>query len=162
NYQLAAWQDDLRRRGVDVVDITDALWKAKLEGAPQLFISHNTHWSPHGTRVAGRALADHLQPLLAKSPNCHFRDSTERKPLPSDLLPMLALPSTWRFFRQQEYEVCGIAADEQPTGGDSYSPVLVLGDSFSAIHRADHFGGRIAAGLPAQIMKHLGVGVKTL
>ena len=67
-----AWNRDRGRflsalsgSGVDVLDVTDDLWRAKAEG--EVFLRLDTHWSPLGLRVAADRIAGRLRTIAGVS-----------------------------------------------------------------------------------------------
>jgi alginate O-acetyltransferase complex protein AlgJ len=156
-----AWNRDRGRflsalsgSGVDVLDVTDDLWRAKAEG--EVFLRQDTHWSPLGLRVAADRIAGRLRTIAGVS---GLAGASRTVPVTNggDLLRMLDLLPERSPFALQTVEV--VRPMGRPAGE---SPLLLLGDSFTNIYRRKELEWGEGAGLAEQLELRLGVPVQVL
>jgi alginate O-acetyltransferase complex protein AlgJ len=156
-----AWNRDrdrflsaLEGSGVDCLDVTEDLWRAKPEG--EVFLRLDTHWSPLGLRVAADRIAGRLRSILGIS---GVPGPSQTVPVTNggDLLRMLDLFPGQSPFPLQTVEL--VRPIERP-GGES--PLLLLGDSFTNIYRRKELEWGEGAGLAEQLELRLGVPVQVL
>jgi alginate O-acetyltransferase complex protein AlgJ len=163
-----AWNADrktffsrLAGTGVDVVDLTDDLWRAKATG-PDLYLARDTHWTPAGLRVAAVTLADHLRPLLGAVERAAYTRRAATVSGIGDLVRMLELPAGRSPFPPQTVEVAqAMDGDRIARGGDE-APVLLLGDSFSNVYSRKELEWGEGAGLGETLMLELGAAVQVI
>jgi alginate O-acetyltransferase complex protein AlgJ len=166
-----AWNRDrevflsrLGASGVDVLDPTDALWRAKTQPgeSESLFLKLDTHWTPRGVGVVADRLAAHLAPLLPTRGLRHYTTRRENVTGSGDLLRLLEIAPAGGLFPPQTVQVTRVLLDPPRRPGDDRAPVLLLGDSFTNIyhHAAMEWGD--SAGLGEQLMVRLGQGVEII
>jgi hypothetical protein len=154
NVDREAFFAHLRAAGVDVLDVTDALWQAKREG--EVFLKLDTHWTPGGLRVAADRIAEHVRPLAGpKAVDC----SSESRIVThgGDLLRMIDLPPEGACFPPESVEIHPVSLR-----GDDDSAVLLLGDSFTNVYSRRELEWGERAGLGEQLMLRLGLPVQIL
>jgi alginate O-acetyltransferase complex protein AlgJ len=156
-----AWNSDrdrfhtgLVRAGVDVLDVTDDLWRAKGQG--EVFLRRDTHWTPLGLGVAADRIAERLRPLLGPTRNIEER-RTVTVTNGGDLLRLLESGPGTSAFPPQTVEI----VEGPPRGGDG-AAVLLLGDSFTNVYSRKELEWGEHAGLGEQLMLRLGLPVQVL
>jgi alginate O-acetyltransferase complex protein AlgJ len=161
NSDRAAFLARLARKGVDVVDPTDDLWRARA-GGQDLYLARDTHWTPAGLRVTAARLADHIRPLLGAVERTAFTRRPATVSGTGDLLRMLELPAGRSPFPTQTVEVVqAMDGDRFARGGDE-APVLLLGDSFTNVYSRKELEWGEGAGLGETLMLELGVAVQVI
>jgi alginate O-acetyltransferase complex protein AlgJ len=154
NVDRERFMRELSRAGVDVLDVTDDLWRAKAEG--EVFLRLDTHWAPRGVRVAADRIAERLRPLTGP-PQKPYEGRTATATNGGDLLRMLGLGAGPSTFPTQTVEIV-----QGPPRGDDLAPVLLLGDSHTNIYSRKELEWGEGAGLAEQLMLRLGVPVQVL
>jgi len=141
---------ELERHGVAAVDLLPVFERARSSvPSGKLYLAHDTHWTPHGARLAAEAVAARLRNLgWAPQATTAFtlrKAAVDRR---GDILEMMQIPGLRDTFAPQRIE-CDQVLDpalgplvpgpsERP---GTYrhpihqSPLLVLGDSFSRIYQ---------------------------
>ena len=160
NVDHVRWIERLRTGGADVLDLTGVFWAERYEGRTSdgttLYYPTDTHWAHPGTRLASKLIAARVRPHLQDAPPAPpFQTRLVPHVASGDLRGMMGLTGNTlaepdiREQRRQVYDDGGIVRP-----GDE-APVLVLGDSYAAMH-VDQ-----GTGLPNQLMADLGVAVQS-
>lgn len=149
----AFWKDRVRQAGVDVLDLTDDLWRAKSDPISP-WLRNNTHWSPHGVEVAAENVVAHIRPLLETVTPRKYTPRQLSFDAPSDLTPMLDLPRD-DFYPRVPCTVTQVWQGDSLAAGNNDSPVLLLGDSYSYIYSGEDPEDTRGADLGRQIMLRL-------
>jgi len=149
--------DGLKRSGVESVDLFRLFREARRESsdATDLYLAHDTHWTPTGAHLAAEAVARKLRDL-GWAPS-HRRDyatrpvHVERR---GDILEMVQVPRIAGSFPAQAVECAqvldksagllvstisgreGTYANQHLVDTPLQATVLLLGDSFSRIYQA--------------------------
>lgn len=159
--------EDLRKRGFNVVDLFTPLLKAKADGAPQLYLKRDTHWTPQGMEVAAEALSSRIRGMLPDADTAAVlgpQDSTASMPRYmikdtvvgrwGDIAEMTKVPDRRKIWSEEQVHATRIteAATGRPYKDDPASSILWLGDSFSRIYQTDAPG---AAGIIAHVAYRL-------
>jgi hypothetical protein len=132
NEAYGGWLDALRSAGVDVVDLTPAFWKAKLDGRGLLFMERDAHWSPRGAMLAAQETAARIQPFLAGARRVSFSSRTTTCQAWGGLGRTLDLPpSSWP--APEPFTLTRVLRGDAVATGDADAPVVLLGDSFAKI-----------------------------
>lgn len=149
---------ELRRRGVDVLDLHEPLRQARVMAAGQpIYLLTDTHWNRLGIEAAARATAAHLRSL----PGIELRSTSGRYTTRrvtvmrrGDIPTMTQIPFIERLFEDEKVEVAQVLerSTMEPYVDDPNGEVLVLGDSFSRIFQTDEPG---SAGFIAHLAKEL-------
>ncbi len=161
NADYVFWRDRLVQAGVDLVDVTDDLWRAKGAG-PEPWLANNTHWSPRGVEIAAARIADRVRPHLGLITPIKLERRVTTYAIKSDLAPMLDVPDG-RCFAPIPSEVHDILdADGKPATGRPDAPVLLLGDSYSYVYNGQDADDAKAADLGRQLMWRLKVPVQAV
>ena len=134
------WMAEVRRSGIDVIDLTPALWKAKTHATDPLYWKTDTHWSFAGRAVAADVIADYLRPLTAGLPRISFDVTTIPFDAEGDIA--WAISRGWgntRFPHIHEKTI-KLTRDGKPFVGGDNAPILLAGDSFSVNYNNDGYG----------------------
>lgn len=136
--------EDLKNRGFQVADLFTPMLRAKSEGAPQLYLKRDTHWTPQGMEIAAGVLADRIRELgfAADSdgtshPRYSLKDTTADRW--GDIAEMTKVPnrkSLWTTETVKAGQVIDLRTGK-PYKDEAASPILWLGDSFSRIYQTD-------------------------
>jgi hypothetical protein len=157
NRDVPAFLAELSRRGVVVVDPTGALWRARSRA--QLYLRHDTHWTPEGLDVVADELAARLPEVHGTRRRLRAEPVSVRRY--GDLYDMLELPGLPTRFGPQRVTTRRVvdAGTGRPLEPDPSSPVVLLGDSFTNIYSLPEMGWGDHAGLGEQLALRLGLGV---
>jgi alginate O-acetyltransferase complex protein AlgJ len=139
---------------VDVLDVTDDLWKLKGEG--DLYLKGDTHWTPLGMEIVASRIAERLRPIVGP-PTAVYESKRRAVCHDGDLLRMIELLPGSGLFPPQTVEI-----QELVGPGSGEAPVLLLGDSFTNIYSRKELEWGERAGLGEQLMLLLGVRVDIL
>jgi alginate O-acetyltransferase complex protein AlgJ len=161
NGDHARFMTKLREAGVDVVDVTDAMWRAKARGHP-LYLKQDTHWSPAGLQVVVAQVAGHIRPLLAPLDRLKLACRSEQVCNFGDLLRMLETEPAVNPFPNECVQIATVLEGAHLVKGNDAAPVLLLGDSFSNVYSRPDLGWGQGAGLAEQLMLALGVRVQVI
>lgn len=145
----AAFYENLRSKGVEVLDLTQEFASAKSKGP--LYCARDTHWNGRAIALAAQKLGQMLKGVVPKSLTLETKEQAVE--IQGDLggeKEKVAL----RLVHPQ-----GQAGRVEP---DRMSPILVFGDSYALVF---HDGGDMhaaGAGLPDQLALELGAPVDVL
>ncbi len=157
NPYLRKLVSSLSREGVEVLDLLPAFLGAKGAAGESLYQHQDTHWGDRGLRLAAERLGARIReypwyPQLAR----HTRDFTEREVSFTrfgDLHSRLPEPEQKSYTPETLAAHQVLGPDQQPYAGDPRSPIVLLGDSFTAVYElmdAEH------AGVSAHIARGIG------
>ena len=140
----------LRQSGIDVLDLTDPLWK--LRDRKQVYYRRDSHWTPEAMKQAALLTEKHLRekfpallgtetPLITATILTHLDAG--------DLTRKLDPRSPDKLFGLEQAEVVSIGGIEL----DEKSPILLVGGDLMWIYDDDtqHFGGDSSAGFVSQM-----------
>jgi hypothetical protein len=162
NSDRAAFKAKLIAAGVDTVDVTDELWRAKMETGESLFLKLDTHWTPRGLAIVANEVAAHVRPRLPQPAPQAFTTRTASVTNYGDLLRILEVPPTSRLFQTQTVTITQLLQGQAVARGDDSSPVLLLGDSFTNIYHRKEMDWGEGAGLGEQLTLRLGNSVQVI
>ena len=155
NPSYPAFLAALNKEGVDVLDVTDALWQDKQSTGQPQYLKTDTHWTPEAMQRAASLLAEKIQGLESADRLAPLALETTEKPVeaPGDIAAMLKLPQGSDLYPSQKVQIrpVRLAADGQPWTADPSASVLLLGDSFSNIYSLEPLGWGAGAGLTEQL-----------
>lgn len=124
-----ALYDQLRAAGIDVMDLSDELWK--LKPRMQVFLQQDTHWTPDVMKLMAEHMNKHIR---AKYPQA-VKEFIETPMIDArvldrssygDLVGLLDVISPGSLFAKEEATLVSVKGlDPSPK-----SPIAVLGDSF--------------------------------
>jgi alginate O-acetyltransferase complex protein AlgJ len=162
NCDREAFLARLAEAGVDALDVTDDLWKAKTEPGEALFLKLDTHWTPRGLAVVADRLAECVKSHLAIPAPAVYPTRTRSVTNFGDLLHLLEVEHPDDLFEPQTVEIIQVIDNGARGQGNDSAPVLLLGDSFTNIyqHKALEWGED--AGLSEQMKLRLGVDVQVI
>jgi len=145
----------LRSDGVAVLDLADRFARDARLG-PQ-YLATDTHWRPEAVEVAAREIAIRLREIVDLPPGEpeRFATRTSERAARGDSWRLLDLPKDDRLFAEERVETKSV--EDEATGDPA--PVLLLGDSFSAIYSTPALGWGAGAGLPDRLAAQLGLDV---
>ncbi len=145
----AAFYEELRAKGVEVVDLTHDFVESKAKGP--LYCARDTHWNGRAIVLAAQALAAKMKGVAEKNLELEARE--EQVEIQGDL------------GGDKEKITLRLVNPKGRSGrieSDRTSPILVLGDSYVLVF---HDGGDMhasGAGLPDQLAFELGAPVDVL
>ncbi len=141
----------LEQRGIPTLDLFTlfARHRRETQDREPLYLSHDTHWTPTGARLAAQALGNSLREHgIAPVPKMEFQTQRATVQRWGDILEMMQIPNLRETFGAQVAECEQVldpvlgpllpSASDRPgtykTPGQPAS-VLVLGDSFCRIYQ---------------------------
>jgi hypothetical protein len=136
----ANWIAEVRRNGIDVIDLTSTLWNAKGKLSDPVFWTTDTHWSFRGRAIGADAIANHLRPLITGFPSAQFDVGVTQIDLEGDIARGIAVGwgnTKYPHIHDRTIKLTRIA---KPFIGDDESPILLLGDSFTVFYDHDGYG----------------------
>lgn len=136
------------------VDLTAALWEARVADTEPLYLESDTHWSPRGVRLAAQAISavvTNLEPPWAEPPTA-YRETALRVRGVGDIQSMLRFPRS----EPERATVVQITAADDRGVVDTAAEVLLLGDSFANIYSHPSLGWGTRAGLAEHLAANLG------
>jgi len=171
-----SWPELLARveaLGIELVDVAPELVVAKQRGfqedtgvldrprgsteGGELFLRHDTHWTPAAMDRTARRLAAAIAPHL--DPGAPEIAWTRREVVvdgTGDLVRLLNLPRGQTLFPPQSIRVERVSGpDGRSWSSDPRAEVLLLGDSFSNVFADAELGWGTGAGLAEQLAFHL-------
>jgi hypothetical protein len=162
NRDRGAFIERLTRAGVDVLDVTDALWEAKDSSGEDLFLKLDTHWTPRGVGVAADQIARHVETRLRGAQRISLTTRIRHVTNFGDMLQILEIDPSRGVFTPQAVDIVQILSGDKLASGDDTSPVLLLGDSFTNIYRRPEMDWGEGAGLGEQLMFRLRIAVQVI
>lgn len=127
-----AFYDELRRAGIDVLDLSEPLYELKKRFP--IFLKQDTHWTPEAMKKAAVLVADHVKKV--------HPDLVDRSAIPTidarihdrasigDLVELLDLPNAEARFKKEAAQLVALDGLD----ADRASPIALLGDSFVNIY----------------------------
>ncbi len=150
---LHNFYDELRRMGVEVLDLTPLFLERREDRRGDVFCKTDTHWSGFGCTLAAQAIADKIRDKFPSVPQKTYAPEWIESQIVGDLSGLLPAgapkpgPERIAIRRVTEKETgAGVKAD-------SNSPLLLLGDSHTLVFH-DFLAER--AGLLDQCAAELG------
>jgi hypothetical protein len=161
--QLQALYDALRKAGVSVLDVTEAMMAARAddEKLGPVSCEQDSHWSPRGSGIVAKAVADevrkrHDYAVPKKSPFTH------KGPEPLSFVGDLATLVPGHGSTKRSASITRVtqdAAGTTPLIFDDESPVLLLADSHGLVFSAGDDMHSSGAGFAEQLSVELGFAV---
>lgn len=152
---LAADRSSLHR-----FDASDLLTAARRDGGA--YLDTDTHWRPEAMDAVARELAMRLRALadLPVGDPERWSEADELVDGTGDSAQLLGLPGSYPLYAKERVTLRPVRSAE----GDSWrpernAPVLLLGDSFSAIYSRPELGFGASAGFAERLSLHLGLPV---
>jgi len=147
----------LTAAGVDVVDLFEAFAQARQDPADSepLYLAQDTHWSPHGVRVAAQAVAERVLDSGRTDPGTidYTLDPVTIRRL-GDIIRMARAPALEKRIAPESVDCLQVIDPRtgKPYRDEDDAQVLVLGDSFLRIYESDEPG---AAGFISHLARCL-------
>jgi alginate O-acetyltransferase complex protein AlgJ len=147
----------LRKRGIDLLDLTPRFIEERHEAGPPLYCKTDTHWSGRAVDLAAQAIESHIQgrPWLKDVPKSRYSSKSREVEITGDLARMVdeANPA-------KENVPLTFIGTERGDGLVSVepsrdSPVLLMGDSHTLVFHDPELYAR-GAGLPDHLALRLG------
>ena len=133
---------------MDVVDMTDELWRAKGRTGESLILeAGHALDAPRARAVVADRLAAHVRPYLDRSVKHAFTTREQQVTNFGDLLRVLELEPSSGLFKPETVAIVQVLDGDTLARGDDSSPVLLLGDSFANIYRRKEMEWGEGAGL---------------
>ncbi len=150
---LHRFYDELRGKGIDVLDLTSTFVANRASEHGALFCKTDTHWSGIGCVLAAQAIAQKIRDTLAseQSPRKEYSAEWKKVSIEGDLQKLLG--QSQKDAAAEEISVRMVSEKNGPITSDPNSPVLLLGDSHVLVFH-DFLAER--AGLPDQLAFELG------
>lgn len=150
---LGELYEDLRKAGVEVLDLTDEFIANRDSEHGPVFCATDTHWSGLGCVLAAKVISHQLGGMVGKGPGKGFSEKWEEVVVKGDLLelpgkPATRVPHEKLWVRRVKTDAGGVVK------GDSSSPVLLMGDSHTLVFSELLDEG---AGLVEQLGYELGI-----
>lgn len=170
----AAFYDQLKARGVEVLDLADAMRTMKAADAMEgpVFLKQDTHWTPRGMRASAKFVADALKTrpwwkeAAASADPARFSAAAPIElASEGDLVEKLDLPESAPVFPGESATVTPIADAKNPGGMsvfDTASPLALLGDSFANIYHQESMKWGTNAGFAETLSLELGLPLDTI
>ena len=130
---LARFYDELRKQGIDVVDLSPPFLQNRTAEHGPIFCKTDTHWSGLGCVVAAQSIKDKIREKLAGQATKNYTAEWKETTIKGDLGD-LAGPN----IKKPEPEKIGLRTiTDKATGGvvnpDANSPLLIIGDSHTLV-----------------------------
>lgn len=134
--------EDLRGRGFHVVDLFRPMMAAKAKDYPQLYLKHDTHWTPRGLEVAAGVIAEaigHLNVIADTAQSLRYALQDQAVDRWGDIAEMTKVPERRKIWGNEQVTAQQVVDTlaKAPYQDDAASPILWLGDSFSRIYQTD-------------------------
>jgi hypothetical protein len=148
---LKRFCDELRGKGVEIVDLTELLARRRDAERGPVFCKTDTHWSGNGCVLAAQAMAAKIR--IGSQPRHDYIANWKQIEFTGDLTSLLADDAA----RSAPEKTFVRVINDKSSGGfvqpDKESPLLVLGDSYTLVYHDFLAQG---AGLIDQLAAELG------
>ena len=157
NPDTAAWLEELRAAGLELLDLSALLDEARTDDMP-LFLPRDTHWTPATMRRVAAAVAARTAELggLPVPASHAFTTRELRVEGAGDLVGMLNLPPGSDVFEPMQLELEQVQSGDQLWAPTRDAEVLLLGDSFTRVFSDPELELGTSAGLAEHISLALG------
>jgi SGNH hydrolase-like domain, acetyltransferase AlgX len=130
---LARFYDDLRKREIDVVDLSPVFLRNRANEHGPVFCRTDSHWSGFGCLLAAQTIKEKIHEKLAGQPQKNYAAEWKETTIKGDLGD-LAGPDT----KKPEPEKIAVRTiSDKETGAtitpDPNSPLLIIGDSHTLV-----------------------------
>jgi len=157
NVDYAEWKQRINAAGVEVVDLTDALWAQR--ASEPLYLREDTHWSPAGMELAAGAVGRAVNKALGAHERVAYAERSREVVNHGDLYDMLELRGGGE---GERVTITEVRRDGKPAAGGDDAQVLLLGDSFANVYADAGLGWGSDAGLGAHVALATGTSVQVL
>jgi alginate O-acetyltransferase complex protein AlgJ len=155
------WLDALERAGVEVLDPAPRLARLARAGRAA-YLTRDTHWRPEAMDEVARELALVLRGVaeLPSGDTARFAESPLAVEGTGDTATLLGVAGLLGPAPRERVEIRPVTtADGAPYRPARGAPVLLLGDSFSAVFSQPDLGWGAGGGLAERLAFHLGLPV---
>jgi alginate O-acetyltransferase complex protein AlgJ len=121
-----AFYAELRRRGIDVLDLTPAFSGNNDQRGP-VYCKTDSHWSGVGCSLAAQGIAQEIRKHLPEQPRNQYQTEWKNISITGDLAALTGEAT------KPAAEQISIRQVSGPVGPDAKSPVLVIGDSHTLV-----------------------------
>jgi alginate O-acetyltransferase complex protein AlgJ len=130
---LAGFYDELRKRGIDVVDLSQVFLQNHAHEHGPIFCKTDTHWSGFGCVLAAQTIKDKIHEKLAAQPQKNYAAEWQETTIKGDLGDLAGAN-----IKKPEPEKIAIRTiTDKDTGAainpDPNSPLLIIGDSHTLV-----------------------------
>ena len=153
---LQTFYAELRKQGVTVVDVTDAMLAARKDDATLGPVSceQDSHWSPRGQQILAEAIRKEIGDQAWIRPHKSlFRQDPEELTYTGDLVSLMSGMEGHR----SSTRITRVTEDGEIVKPDPTSPVILLADSHGLIFSAGGDMHTTGAGLGEQLAHELGM-----
>jgi SGNH hydrolase-like domain, acetyltransferase AlgX len=130
---LARFYDELRKREIDMVDLSPVFLQNRANEHGPVFCKTDTHWSGFGCVLAAQTIKDKIQEKLAGQPRKNYAAEWKEITIKGDLGD-LAGPNTKKL---EPEKIAVRTISDKETGAavnpDPNSPLLIIGDSHTLV-----------------------------
>jgi hypothetical protein len=157
NPSYAKFLDELKKAGVDYLDVSQALATEKEKSKRPQFLTTDTHWTPGAMDLAAELLA---KKIIVQDPSSTTGSEWERTEATvagaGDISAMLKLPPGSKLYPTESVTIHPVRSKDGALWKPDHSAqVLLLGDSFSNIYSLGAMGWGEAAGFAEQVSFYL-------
>jgi len=131
--ELTRFYDELRAKGVDVLDLTEVFRKNRADERGPVFCKTDTHWSGVGCMLAGKAIAEKIRTKIPPASPKRYDENWEEIRIEGDLPTLLPTGTPKPEAEKIEIRKVTEKGGDQAVTPDANSPVLVLGDSHTLV-----------------------------
>jgi hypothetical protein len=165
NFRTAEFFDQLRDKGITVLNPAKMLWDEKAKNAEPLYIKQDTHWSPLGMELVVQLLSQTIKngKWLTGVPQKLYNIQPMKVTNFGDLYDMLGL--TWsNGFNPIDVNVGKIidVKTKKPCISDPKSSIILLGDSFVNVFSKEEMKWGDHGGFSEHLALHLGIPIDVI
>ncbi|MEM6794458.1 MAG: hypothetical protein AAF725_10790 [Acidobacteriota bacterium] len=159
---------ELEDAGLLIFDPSPALARLESSGQPA-YLKTDSHWSPAAVEAVAEALAERLDALVAEgrlglpTPEAGFTRAPFEQRGRGDLWRLLELPAARPIFPEETVTLQQVTTwDGLFWAPERGAPLMLLGDSFSAVYSDESLHWGRGAGLGEQLSAYTGLAVDRL
>jgi alginate O-acetyltransferase complex protein AlgJ len=152
---LARFYDELRKREIDVVDLSPVFLQNRANEHGPVFCKTDTHWSGLGCVLAAQTIKEKIGEKLAAQPRKNYSAEWKETTIKGDLGDLAGSNTK----KPEPEKIAVRTISDKETGGaainpDPNSPLLIIGDSHTLVFH-DFLGEK--SGLLDQLAYEIGV-----
>ena len=130
---LAGFYDELRNRGIDVVDLSQVFLQNRVNEHGPVFCKTDTHWSGLGCVLAAQTIKDKIHEKLPAQPQKNYAAEWKEITIKGDLGDLAGA----NIKKPQPEKIAIRTISDKETGAainpDPNSPLLIIGDSHTLV-----------------------------
>lgn len=150
---LHQFYDELRSRGVEVLDLEPLFLEKREDEHGPLFCRTDTHWSGAGCVLAARAIVERIHDTISSSGENQYTAEWKPTEIKGDLVGLLPAAIPKPAGERIDVRTVVVKSTGKAVQADPSSPVLLLGDSHTLVYHEFHAEG---AGLIDQLADSFG------